>query len=720
MRDRIKDVALDALKRWQTLPLADQTLYLLSAAAFLFFFLLYSTRWGRQGILQKCLLLALILHLLAWGYSRDVGRQELREPSRSTVRVQLAPSKQSQREQLAPDPTSFLESPSPPSSEGIAPSSQSVASSAPVPSEIPSPSPSVTAALDQPPAPISPPPLARAATPERTLAPPAPSPTIPPEHLVNLNPAPSPALTPSLSASRAIEPLKTPPPRIADETTAVLAPPFSRAPAPAPRQTESLNEPSRPTGRVKASSNSSTASVAPAPPTSAPFPANQWSDPIGRESNSLAPMARAPSSEPKSSDAPLTPRASVLDQFDRSREIAPVRPELPERAPAPPPTKAASDPGALSAPLAAALSAKQPWGFRAIPHRMEVVQRHGGSVATESAVADALRWLVDHQSVDGRWDSDGFMERCPRHDRCEGAAVEVGSDTGLTGLALLSLLGAGHTHRVEGIYRESVARGLLWLCRTQRDDGDLREGGRLYCHAMATLALTESWAMTRDEALRDAAQKAVDYLSRAQHQESGGWRYGPGEYGDTSVFGWALLALHSARSAGLRVSPAVLERARRWLPTVSSGPSGALASYQPGYEPSHAMTAEAMVCRQILGVPRNDPSLDAAGDYLLHRLPRHEDYHLYYWYYGTLGMFQLGGDYWNRWNQSLSATLIEHQSRQGHAKGSWEPRRPFGVDGGRIFATAASALCLEVYYRYLPLYGGSGLPPTTPRSANSP
>ena len=69
-------------------------------------------------------------------------------------------------------------------------------------------------------------------------------------------------------------------------------------------------------------------------------------------------------------------------------------------------------------------------------------------------------------------------------------------------------------------------------------------------------------------------------------------------------------------------------------------------------------------------------------------LPDNGDYHIYYWYYGTLSLFQIGGERWDRWNHRLTATLLETQRKSGHAKGSWEPKTPFGVDGGRIFSTA--------------------------------
>lgn len=344
------------------------------------------------------------------------------------------------------------------------------------------------------------------------------------------------------------------------------------------------------------------------------------------------------------------------------------------------------------------------WANRVAPNRLEIVFRHGGSEQTEQAVQLALEWLAAHQSADGRWDSDGFLDRCPEGDICTGVAVEKQSDTGLTGLSLLAFLGAGHTHLRSDQYRETVRRGLSWLLRTQRADGDLQLGGRIYCHAMATIALTEAYAMTKDARLRDPAQRAITWLAQAQHAESGGWRYGPNQFGDTSVFGWAVLALRSARNAGLDVPSGTWAAARRWLPLVSSGSHGGLAAYRPGYAPSHAMTAEALFCRQVLGDQVTDGLVEEASTYVLSRIPDPGDYHLYYWYYGTLALFQMGGPNWDRWNDRLTSTLLGTQRTAGHARGSWDPGTPFGIDGGRIFATSCSALCLEVYYRYLPIY----------------
>ena len=93
---------------------------------------------------------------------------------------------------------------------------------------------------------------------------------------------------------------------------------------------------------------------------------------------------------------------------------------------------------------------------------------------------------------------------------------------------------------------------------------------------------------------------------------------------------------------------------------------------------------------------------------LLEQLPGNGPANLYYWYYGTLAMFQLQGDYWQQWNEALRTQLLASQRTAGALAGSWDPDAVWGGYGGRIYSTSLSTLCLEVYYRYLPLYSQSG------------
>ena len=279
--------------------------------------------------------------------------------------------------------------------------------------------------------------------------------------------------------------------------------------------------------------------------------------------------------------------------------------------------------------------------------------------------------------------------------------------TGITALAILAFNGAGYTH-LEGKHRDTVARGLQYLIDSQRHDGFL--GGKaqtfaaMYCHGMATFALSESYAMTGDEALKPAVEKAIAFTLRAQNRTTGGWRYKPGDDGDTSQLGWQVMALKSAELAGIDVPENTKIGALRFLKSVSSGTRGELAAYRRGQRPCRPMTAEALVCRQF-----------PVGRWRSHRRrkrlaisckigPGMNQPNLYYWYYATLALYRKQGPSWERWNADLQKTLVESQRQQGELAGSWDPDTVWGGYGGRAYSTAMATLCLEVYYRFLPLY----------------
>jgi hypothetical protein len=275
----------------------------------------------------------------------------------------------------------------------------------------------------------------------------------------------------------------------------------------------------------------------------------------------------------------------------------------------------------------------------------------------------------------------------------------------MTGLVLLAFLGAGNTHR-EGKYATNVLHGLSWLIRQEKANGDLRGQGRMYSQGIATLAMSEALGMSNDPKLRDPVQRAAEFIVAAQNPSSGGWRYVPGDFGDTSVFGWQLMALKSASLAGIEIPDTTWQKARGWLHRVGSGRHRGLAAYQPTEPATPPMTAEALVCRVFLGESTDNPTLREAADYLMLYKPQWQKLNLYYWYYGTLACFQMSGDYWTQWNSSVRDVLINHQVRDGHAAGSWDPMvgvDPWGREGGRVYSTALAALCLEVYYRFLPV-----------------
>jgi hypothetical protein len=324
-------------------------------------------------------------------------------------------------------------------------------------------------------------------------------------------------------------------------------------------------------------------------------------------------------------------------------------------------------------------------------------------------VQSALAWLAAAQSSDGRWNAarhGGGVERSVQGHHRHGAGAK--SDHGVTGLALLALLGAGNTHR-EGAYAETVDRGIRFLVERQRPDGSLSGEAEffaaLYCHGMATIALAECCAMTGDAALRPPLDRAVRHTLAMQSPATGGWRYAAGDRGDTSQLGWQVMVLSSSRNAGVAGLEQAEGRARLFLQSVSSGRTGGLASYRAGERPNVAMTAEALVCRLFLGMPADHPVVGEAEEMIMRSPPDAASPNAYTWYYATLAMFHAGGPQWDRWNQQLQAALLPLQRRESSGlDGSWDPDPVWGGHGGRVYATAMAAMTLEVYYRHLPMH----------------
>jgi hypothetical protein len=346
--------------------------------------------------------------------------------------------------------------------------------------------------------------------------------------------------------------------------------------------------------------------------------------------------------------------------------------------------------------------------LRMAPDRPRVAQQQGASSESERAVKLALKWLAANQEPDGRWNArrhgGGYETKTAGRDR-EGAGARA--DTAMTGLSLLAFLASGHTHQ-GGEYNASVRQGLTYLIRVQRSDGGL--GGNAanfeynYCHAMATLALSEAYGMTGDPALEGPVRRAVAYTLANQNATTGGWRYNPWDDGDTSMLGWHWMALKSAELAGIPIPEKTREGVIRFLSTVSSGAHGGLASYRRGEAATRPMTAEALLVRQLLGISNDTPTAREASRYVLEQLPGQGEDNVYYWYYATLAMYQMQGPYWDQWNEALQRRLVSTQRTDGALAGTWDPDRIWGGYGGRIYSTALSALSLEVYYRYLPLY----------------
>jgi hypothetical protein len=364
------------------------------------------------------------------------------------------------------------------------------------------------------------------------------------------------------------------------------------------------------------------------------------------------------------------------------------------------------------------------------PNRSAAAKLAGASDGSEQAVERALDWLARHQDDDGRWDGgtardvegntvdddDDFTVHCPPGQVCFGECIYWEADTALTGLALLTFLGSGYTQS-EGKYSVAIEKGIQYLIRTQKTNGDLRGQSRavgMYCHAMAALALCEAYALTGDARLLDPATRAVEFAVSSRARDRQAWRYAPGAViGDTSILGWVVMLIKSARESRIAVPNSIdVQRGiLKWLGRVAGGERKGLARYQPTEPVTPTMTAEAWVCRQFLGEGGPGSASEEAARHLLRNPTDRGKTNLYYWYYATLAMYQHGGEHWTRWNRRTRDAIVELQRTSGHQAGSWDPDDSiYGLNGGRIYCTAMAALTLEVYYRYLRLYDQPSLP----------
>ena len=317
----------------------------------------------------------------------------------------------------------------------------------------------------------------------------------------------------------------------------------------------------------------------------------------------------------------------------------------------------------------------------------------GGTKESEAAVTRGLQWIARHQMPDGKWMLDD-----PRY-KDKGTANDIAG----TAFGLLPLLGAGKTHKAakDNPYDKPVEKGLLFLIKKQ-DKRTGNFGGGMYAHGLATIAMCEAYGLTQDPNLRRPAQMAINYIVQAQH-DAGGWRYAPGQAGDTSVVGWQVMALKSAQMAGLDVPELTMRKAIKFIDSVCAEGSDEGYGYV-GKGSSKTMSSVGLLCRQYLQSwgPQNLRMIKGVENHIKKPGPQVRD--MYYSYYATQVMHHFGGQSWNEWNKVMQKALLDEQDKStGPMSGSWNSAGA-SHSAGRLMQTSLCLLTLEVYYRHLPLY----------------
>ncbi|MDO4582879.1 MAG: terpene cyclase/mutase family protein [Planctomycetia bacterium] len=340
-----------------------------------------------------------------------------------------------------------------------------------------------------------------------------------------------------------------------------------------------------------------------------------------------------------------------------------------------------------------------------VPSRVKVLA--GGYLSSDRTTEYGLKWLVRHQYADGSWSFD--HTQAPGCRGCSGAGTWKEATNMATAMGLLSLLGYGQTHK-NGKYKESIARGLQYLCdsmeRSQEAEGSFYQAeGGMFAHALATLCLTEAYAMTRDKKLARPAQLALDFIEHSQNRKTGGWRENPDFREDTLTTGWQLLALKSGYIGYLNISEESVSLGMQFLETMQQEDGSYRLSQAalPGEYPS--ATAMALICRIRHAEAYDDPNWQKWMKIFVEReIGKNVDEN----FLTTWAIRQYGGEEWCIWRDRRWEDLRERQCRDESSceYGSWNPTGDGSERWGRMGTTVWCLMTIETYFRHLPLYQG--------------
>ncbi|MFO0871929.1 MAG: prenyltransferase/squalene oxidase repeat-containing protein [Pirellulales bacterium] len=362
---------------------------------------------------------------------------------------------------------------------------------------------------------------------------------------------------------------------------------------------------------------------------------------------------------------------------------------------------------AVPPPLPMAVQALQTapdslFAFRTAPNRTALVSQLGGNELSETAVQGGLDWLARHQADDGFWSDQRKCESMA----CRALSYNRSGPIAETGLAVLAFQAGGHYYFNDHPYSSHVRAGLDWLVAQQGEDGRLfgplpaGHHDSWYSHGIGTFALAEACAVDLasqkppDNRYREAAARAVKFLTSHQYT-GGGWQYAlDGNQGDTSVTGWQVLALKSALEARLDVPPETMPRVQAFFELCGDPMTGRTGYMNRGGGTDLTTAVGLIVQNFVAKQPRSALAVKAAESLRGQAVRLAPSADFYTLYNATLAMFLAGGEHWEHWNSHVRDAIVKRQHDGGCERGSWTG--PYS----RTLSTAWAVLTLEVYYRY--------------------
>lgn len=300
------------------------------------------------------------------------------------------------------------------------------------------------------------------------------------------------------------------------------------------------------------------------------------------------------------------------------------------------------------------------------------------SAEAKQSITRGLEYFAKTQNKDGSWGT--------------------GNISAGTALALMSFMLQGHVPG-EGKYGEHTAKAIDFLLSVEKNGYFHHEKDRgMYEHGLALLALSEAWGQSKDPRIRPAIKRGVNTTLNAQNHE-GGWRYSPRpSTADTSCTAMQVVALASAREAGIAVPKKTIQRAVDYITACEVRSTGGFTYQLAAGAPLGGANLARTACSTLalmLSDQHKHPATRGGVAYIAAQsdLVFESTGHYYYaHYYAVQAMYQAGDKHFNKWYPKISEALLKKQSEDG----SWGNKNPV--------ETGFAILTLGVPYRYLPIY----------------
>ena len=335
------------------------------------------------------------------------------------------------------------------------------------------------------------------------------------------------------------------------------------------------------------------------------------------------------------------------------------------------------------------------------------------TLADDDADASQAKDMITHEAQHAIDRGLEYLKRCQHSDGGWGSQNYQGNVavTSLCGLAFM----AGGNQPGRGPYGKMVEHALEFVMSKEALNDKKTPGflhnpvgspfGAMYSHGFGTLFLAEAYGMApkaQQKKLRSTLERAVALILKTQNPD-GGWRYDPEpKHADISVTICQIMALRSARNAGLEVPKQAVDKCIEYVKKCQHADGG--FTYMPRQGFSAFARSAAGVCALYCAGVYEGPEITKGLTYLSRFRPnqvvgRREGPEMHYYYgqyYAAQAMWTAGGERWKEWFPAIRDELLTRWRYRND--GSWGDQTTCTE-----YATAMASIILQIPNNYLPI-----------------